>query len=131
MWLLISKINDVGEDTKMKVLEIANKEYEIKFSINTLCRMESDGLDVMHINTIIENINFTLIRKLFFYGIMASAGKGFTEAKAGDMMDEYLADNDYNELMTVLVSELARALGYDIDAKEEQEAEESDTEAGK
>jgi hypothetical protein len=129
MWLLISKINDVGEDTKMKVLEIANKEYEIKFSINTLCRMEADGLDVMHINTIIENINFTLIRKLFFYGIMASAGKGFTEAKAGDMMDEYLADNDYNELMTVLVSELARALGYDIDAKEE--AEESDTEAGK
>jgi NADH/NAD ratio-sensing transcriptional regulator Rex len=131
MWLLISKINDVGEDTKMKVLEIANKEYEIKFSINTLCRMEADGLDVMHINTIIENINFTLIRKLFFYGIMASAGKGFTEAKAGDMMDEYLADNDYNELMTVLVSELARALGYDIDAKEKQEAEESDTEAGK
>lgn len=129
MWLLISKINDVGEDTKMKVLEIANKEYEIKFSINTLCRMEADGLDVMHITTIIENINFTLIRKLFFYGIMASAGKGFTEAKAGDMMDEYLADNDYNELMTVLVSELARALGYDIDAKEE--AEESDTEAGK
>ena len=37
----------------MKVIEIANKEYEIKFSINTLCRMEADGLDVMHINTII------------------------------------------------------------------------------
>lgn len=113
----------------MKVLEIANKEYEIKFSINTLCRMESDGLDVMHINTIIENINFTLIRKLFFYGIMASAGKGFTEAKAGDMMDEYLEHNDYNELITTLVGELAKALGYDIDKKEE--AEESDTEAGK
>jgi NADH/NAD ratio-sensing transcriptional regulator Rex len=128
MWLLISKINDVGEDT-MKVLEIANKEYEIKFSINTLCRMEADGLDVMHINTIIENINFTLIRKLFFYGMMASAGKGFTEAKAGDMMDEYLEHNDYNELMTVLINELARALGYDVDKKEE--AEESDTEAGK
>jgi hypothetical protein len=128
MWLLISKINDVGEDT-MKVLEIANKEYEIKFSINTLCRMEADGLDVMHINTIIENINFTLIRKLFFYGMMASAGKGFTEAKAGDMMDEYLEHNDYNELMTALVAELARALGYDVDKKEE--AEESDTEAGK
>ena len=115
----------------MKVLEIANKEYEIKFSINTLCRMEADGLDVMHITTIIENINFTLIRKLFFYGIMASAGKGFTEAKAGDMMDEYLANNDYNELMTALVAQLARALGYDIDAKNKEEAEESDTEAGK
>lgn len=114
----------------MKVIEIANKEYEIKFSINTLCRMEADGLDVMHINKIIENINFTLIRKLFFYGIMASAGKGFNEAKAGDMMDEYLEHNDYNELMTVLIAELAKALGYDIDKKEE-EAEESDTEAGK
>ena len=91
--------------------------------------MEADGLDVMHINTIIENINFTLIRKLFFYGIMASAGKGFTEAKAGELLDEYLADNDYNELMTVLIAELMRALGIDIDAKEE--AEESDTEAGK
>ena len=115
----------------MKVIEIANKEYEVKFSINTLCRMESDGLDVMHINTIVDNINFTLIRKLFFYGIMASAGKGFNEAKAGDMLDEYLADNDYNELMTILVTELAKALGYDLDAKEEQEAEESDAEAGK
>jgi NADH/NAD ratio-sensing transcriptional regulator Rex len=112
----------------MRVLEIANKEYEIKYSINVLVRMEADGLDVMHINTIIDNINFTLIRKLFFYGIMASAGKGFTEAKAGDMMDEYLEHNDYNELMTVLVAELAKALGYDIDKKE---AEESDTEAGK
>ena len=131
MWLLISKINDVGEDTKMKIIQIADKEYEVKFSINTLCRMEADGLDVMHINTIIENINFTLIRKLFFCGIMASAGKGFTEAKAGDMMDEYLADNDYNELMTALVAELARALGYDIDAKDKEEAEESDAEAGK
>ena len=93
--------------------------------------MEADGLDVMHINTIIDNVNFTLIRKLFFYGMMASAGKGFTEAKAGDLMDEYLEHNDYNELMTVLIAELARALGYDVDAKEKQEAEESDTEAGK
>lgn len=115
----------------MRAININDKEYEIKYTINTLVKMESDGLDVMHINTIIENINFTLIRKLFFYGIMASAGKGFTEAKAGDMMDEYLANNDYNELMTVLVSELAKSLGYDIDAKNKEEAEESDTEAGK
>jgi NADH/NAD ratio-sensing transcriptional regulator Rex len=112
----------------MKVIEIANKEYEIKYSINTLCRMESDGLDVMHIDKIIDNVNFTLIRKLFFYGIMASAGKGFTEAKAGDMMEEYLENNNYNELITILIAELAKALGYDVDKKE---AEESDIEAGK
>lgn len=115
----------------MKVIEVGNKEYEIKFTINTLVRMEADGLDVIHVNNIIENINFTLIRKLFFYGMMASAGKGFNEAKAGDLMDEYLADNNYNELMTILVTELARSLGYDVDAKNKEEAEESDTEAGK
>ena len=113
----------------MKVIQIADKEYEIKYSINTLVRMESDGLDVMHIDKIIDNVNFTLIRKLFFYGIMASAGKNFNEATAGDMMDEYLEHGNYNELMGVLVNELAKALGYDVDDKEE--AEESDTEAGK
>ena len=112
----------------MKIIEIGNKEYEIKYTINTLCRMESDGLDVMHINKIVENVSFSLIRKLFFYGISASAGK-ITENKAGDIMDEYLENNDYNELMTILIQELAKALGYDIDAKEAQEVESED--AGK
>ena len=109
----------------MKILEINNKEYEIKYTINTLCRMESDGLDVMHINKIVENVSFSLIRKLFFYGISASAGKSLTENKAGDLMDEYLENNDYNELMTVLLQELAKALGYDIDAKDEVESEDA------
>ena len=115
----------------MKFIEINDKNYEIKYTINVLCRMEADGLDVMHINTIIENINFTLIRKLFFYGMLHACGKSLTETKAGDMMDQYLEHNDYNELMTVLVAELAKSLGYDIDAKDAKEAEESDTEAGK
>ena len=115
----------------MKFIEINDKNYEIKYTINVLCRMEADGLDVMHINTIIENINFTLIRKLFFYGMLHACGKSLTETKAGDMMDQYLEHNDYNELMTILVSELAKSLGYDIDAKDTKEAEESDTEAGK
>jgi NADH/NAD ratio-sensing transcriptional regulator Rex len=113
----------------MKVIEIGNKEYEIKYTINTLVRMESDGLDVMHIQNIVENVNFTLIRNLFFYGLMHSAGKGFNVIKAGELLDEYLENNNYNELITVLISELAKALGYDLDAKEE--AEESNTEAGK
>ena len=46
------------------------------------------------------------------------------------MMDEYLADNDYKDLMTMLLSELARALGHDVDANQ-GEAEESEDEAGK
>ena len=113
----------------MRAININDKEYEIKYTINTLVKMESDGLDVMHINKIVENVSFSLIRKLFFYGLIASAGKSLTENKAGDMMDEYLEHNDYNELMMVLIQELAKALGYDIDAKEAQEVESED--AGK
>lgn len=108
----------------MKVIEINNKEYEVKYTINTLVRMESDGLDVMNINKLVENVNFTLIRKLFFYGLLAST-KNLTEIKAGDLMEEYLANNDYNELMMVLVYELARALGFDVDKKEEVESEDA------
>ena len=113
----------------MKVIEINNKEYEIKYTINTLVRMESDGIDVMHVDKLFNNPSFTLIRKLFFYGIMNSVGKSLTENKAGDLMDEYLEKNDYNELMTVLITELVRALGYDVDAKNKEDEESDD--AGK
>lgn len=115
----------------MKIIEIGNKEYEIKYTINALIRMEEDGLDVMHMDQIINNINFSLIRKLFYYGLINSVGKSLTLNKAGDMMDEYLENHDYKELMTTLLSELAKSLGYDVDAKDQKEAEESDAEAGK
>ena len=115
----------------MKVIEINNKEYEIKFTINTLVRMEEDGIDVMHMENLMNNMNFALIRKLFYYGLINSAGKSLTINKAGDMMDEYLEEHDYRDLMTTLLSELARSLGYDVDAKEQGEAGESDEEAGK
>jgi hypothetical protein len=112
----------------MKFIEINNKEYEIKYTINTLIRMEEDGLDVMHLDNLINNISFALIRKLFYYGLINSAGKSLTLNKAGDMMDEYLEEHDYKELMTTLLNELAKSLGYDVDAKEQ---EESGNEAGK
>ena len=115
----------------MKVIEVNGKEYEIKFTINTLVRMEEDGIDVMHMENLMNNMNFALIRKLFYYGLINSAGKSLTMNKAGDMMDEYLENHNYRDLMTALLSELARALGYDVDAKEQKEAGESDEEAGK
>ena len=115
----------------MKVIEINNKAYEIKFTINTLVKMEEDGIDVMHMENLMKNMNFALIRKLFYYGLINSVGKSLTVNKAGDMMDEYLKENNYRDLMTVLISELAKSLGYDVDAKEQEEAGESDEEAGK
>lgn len=112
----------------MKVIEVNGKEYEIKFTINTLVRMEEDGIDIMHMENLMNNMNFALIRKLFYYGLINSAGKSLTMNKAGDMMDEYLENHNYRDLMTALLSELARSLGYDVDAKEQGE---SDEEAGK
>ena len=97
----------------MKFIEINNKNYEIKFTINVLIRMEEDGIDVMHMENLMNNMNFALIRKLFYYGLINSAGKSLTLNKAGDMMDEYLQENSYRDLMTVLLSELAKSLGYD------------------
>lgn len=112
----------------MKVIEVNGKEHEIKFTINTLVRMEEDGIDVMHMENLMNNMNFALIRKLFYYGLINSAGKSLTVNKAGDMMDEYLQENSYKDLMNVLLSELARSLGYDVDANKQGE---SDEEAGK
>lgn len=111
----------------MKFIEINNKNYEIKYTINTLVRMESDGLDVMNLESLFGNPSFTLIRKLFFYGMLHSYGKSLTENKAGDLLDEYLENNNYNELMTILIKELVSALGHDIDkdAKEEESSEEA------
>ena len=114
----------------MKVIEINNKEYEIKYTINTLVRMESDGMPVMNLEELFGNPSFTLIRKLFFYGIMHSYGKNLTENKAGDLMDEYLENNNYNTLMTVLIKELVLALGHDVDKNKDAD-DESSEEAGK
>lgn len=117
----------------MKIIEVGNKEYEVRFSINTLCRMEDDGIEVMHIDQLMENVNFRLIRKLFFYGLKENYGKSLTENKAGELLDEYLKDNDYNELMMVLLGELAKSLGYDVNMNDEPEEENKteNEEAGK
>ena len=108
----------------MKIIEIGKKEHVVKYTINTLVKMEADGINIMHMEILLDNISFTLIRKLFYYGLKDSVGKSLTENRAGEMMDEYLEENDYNELMTILIGELARALGYDIDAVEAEEKSE-------
>lgn len=106
----------------MRVIEINDKEYEVKYTINTLVRMEQDGIEVMKLESIFNNISFGFIRKLFFYGLKESIGKSLTENKAGEMMDEYLEHNNYHDLMAMLVQELAKSLGYDLDEKEDKES---------
>ena len=68
---------------------------------------------------------------MFVPPFLSTTGKSLTENKAGDMMDEYLEENDYNELMTVLLTELAKSLGYDIDEAQAEDEEKDEEEAGK
>ena len=56
----------------MKVIEVNGKEYEIKFTINTLVRMEEDGIDVMHMENLMNNMNFALIMGAEHSGISKS-----------------------------------------------------------
>ena len=46
------------------MLEINNKEYELKYPVNTLCMMAEDGIDVLNMETIV--INVATLRDLFY-----------------------------------------------------------------
>ena len=49
---------------------VNDKEYEIKYTINTLCAMANNGIDVMNLDKITMNI--VTVRELLMYGLKAS-----------------------------------------------------------
>ena len=79
------------------MLEIKDKEYEIRYPINTLCMMADDGIDVMNISDM--KINIATIRDLFYYGLKHE-NKRITKNQAGDLIDDYIAEGHvFGELM--------------------------------
>ena len=40
--------------------------------------------------------------------------KKITQAQAGDLMDAYLEENDFNELVAEVMAALAKSLGSDV-----------------
>lgn len=103
------------------MLEIKDKEYEIRYPINTLCMMADDGIDVMNISDM--KINIATIRDLFYYGLKHE-NKRITKNQAGDLIDDYIAEGHvFGELMDIIMEALGKSLGSKDDDGDENEAE--------
>ena len=109
------------------MLEINNKEYELKYPVNTLCMMAEDGIDVLNMETIV--INVATLRDLFYYGLKHE-NKKITKNQAGELMDAYLDEGHLmGDLIRVVIESLAKSLGRKDNAKpvdDEGEAEAED-----
>lgn len=91
------------------MLEIREKEYELKYPVNTLCLMAEDGIDVMNLRDFV--INIITIRDLFYYGLKHE-NKKITKAQAGDLMDAFLEEGHVmSELIETVMGALAKSLG--------------------
>lgn len=91
------------------MLEIREKEYELKYPVNTLCLMAEDGIDVLNMTNFV--VNMITIRDLFYYGLKHE-NKKITKAQAGELMDAYLEEgNKMNELIEAVMAALAKSLG--------------------
>ena len=103
---------------------IKDKNYEIKFTINTLCVMTSEGIDVMNLGEM--KINMLTIRDLLMYGLRHE-NKKITKNQAGDLIDEYFEDGGtFNQLVEEIMKALAKSLG-----EEEKNNEDSEVDEGK
>ena len=103
------------------MLEIKDKEYEIRYPINTLCKMADDGIEVMNISYM--KINIATIRDLFYYGLKHE-NKRITKNQAGDLIDDYIAEGHvFGELMDIIMEALGKSLGRKDDDGDKNEAE--------
>lgn len=104
------------------MIEIKDKEYELKYTVNTLCIMAEDGIDVMNIADM--NINIVTIRDLFYYGLKHE-NKRITKNQAGELMDELLEYGySFKDLVELVMEALTKSLGKKKEDTEEQEEEE-------
>lgn len=103
------------------MIEIKDKEYELKYTVNTLCIMAEDGIDVMNIADM--TINIVTIRDLFYYGLKHE-NKRITKNQAGELMDELLEYGySFKELVELVMDALTKSLGKKKEDTEEQEEE--------
>ena len=103
------------------MIEIKDKEYELKYTVNTLCIMAEDGIDVMNIADM--NINIVTIRDLFYYGLKHENTR-ITKNQAGELMDELLEYGySFKELVELVMEALTKSLGKKKEDTEEQEEE--------
>ena len=100
---------------------LKDQNLEFKFTINTLCTMAEQGIDVMNLSNI--KINMPVVRELVMYGLKHQ-DKKITQNKAGNLMDEYLEEGGtFDNLVTEIMAALEKSLGGGKTESEEQEEE--------
>ena len=104
------------------MLRINGKDYELKYTINTLCQMCDAGIDVMDLGNL--KINIKTVRELFMFGLKHE-NKKITQAQAGELMDAFFEDGgDFNELVEEVLNCLNKSLGgKPVEGEEEEEEE--------
>jgi hypothetical protein len=104
------------------IIEINNKEYELRFNINTLCEMSEQGFDVMDLTNV--KINMRTVRDLFYYALKGG-NKKITKNQAGELMDQYIEDgHNFDDLIEIVMDALGRSLGSKKPEDKEEGAEE-------
>lgn len=110
---------------KKVIIEVDGRDYELKFTINTLCDMSAKGIDVMNFSDI--KMTIPVMREMFYFALKKDVGKKLTQNQAGDIMDEYMeCGHTFEELTEKILEALANAMGRKEDRDEEvaEEAEE-------
>lgn len=106
------------------IIRIGKEEYELKYTINTLCDMTRAGIDVMNLESIIFDL--PTIRDFVYFGLKG-ANKKITQNKAGALMDDYIQeDHELGDILELVMEALAAALGSKEETVEEVKDEDPD-----
>lgn len=94
---------------KKIIIQINEKDYELKYDINSLIELDAAGIDVMNL----DNVKFNIknIRSMFKHAIKHQAKK-ITDSKTGELMSDYIAQgHDLNDISNLIMEALANSLG--------------------
>lgn len=102
----------------MKIIKIGEKEYVVKFTMNSLVEMEQYlGKPVMSIFKE-DEISFLSIRTLTYFGLKQME-KELTHEKAGDIMSDALENGmSFQDFAGIIIGELTKALGMKAEITE-------------
>lgn len=107
---------------KKILIEVDGKDYELKFTINTLCDMSAKGIDVMNFGEVRMDMN--VMREMCYFALKDDVGKKLTINKAGEIMNDYIQEgHTFNELSDKILEALGNAMGRKEEVEEEVEDE--------
>jgi len=95
----------------MKIIKIADKEYAVKYSINSLIEMEQ-YLGQPFTKIFSEGgVSLLTLRTLVYFG-MKQMNKDLTHEKAGEIISDALeSGKTFDELILLFAEELNKSLG--------------------